>query len=298
MNGIINLIKPPRLSSAQAVSFVKRLTRQKVGHAGTLDPEACGVLPLMVGKATRLFDYITDRDKVYVAAIAFGLATDTQDAQGQEIQRGGVLPDEQALAAVLPRFVGDIMQVPPAFSALKRDGETMYKLARQGQLVALDARPVKVDSISLLRQLSPDSYSIRVVCGKGTYIRTLCHDIGQVLHCPAHMRLLIREQSGPYHIEQGITLEELEQAILQGLPEASYLQPMDQAIAHLPRLDAPDSYWRPCLNGVPLPASAVPGAQQLDENQPLRLYCQGQLLGIYRLAQGMLRVQVMLWVPR
>lgn len=297
MNGIINLLKPPCLSSAQAVSFVKRLLKVKVGHAGTLDPEACGVLPIMVGKATRLFDYIAEGDKVYVAEIAFGLATDTQDATGRVIARGGPCPDEAALRAVLPRFVGDLMQTPPAYSALKVDGEPLYKLARRGQAKPVKARPVQVHSIDLLRRSGPDSYTLRISCGKGTYIRTLCHDIGQALRVPAHMRLLVRERVGSYRIEDAITPEELAQSLAAGAAPGGWFRDLGQATDHLQRLDAPDQLLRACVNGQPLPAEGIAGSSEAESDEPAVLYCQKCLIGLYERRDGLWRPRVMLYDP-
>lgn len=295
MNGIISLIKPPRMSSAQAVSFVKRLTREKAGHAGTLDPEAAGVLPIMVGRATRLFDYLTDREKVYVTQIAFGVATDTQDATGKVTERGGDLPDEGRLAAVLPRFTGTVMQAPPAFSALKRDGETLYKLARRGQPVSTQPRPVEIASIKLLRRIDAATYTLRVVCGRGTYIRTLCHDIGRALGCPAHMRLLVREQSGPYRIEAGIRLEDLAERVNSGAPEDSYLTSMEDALSHLPRAAVSDGWWRPLINGAALGADALTDRPGAGEGEAFALYCGKVLIGIYALQGGKVKPRVLLY---
>lgn len=295
MNGIISLIKPPRLSSAQAVSFVKRLTKEKAGHAGTLDPEAAGVLPIMVGRATRLFDYLTDQEKVYVAQIAFGIATDTQDATGKIVARGSNIPDVASIRAVLPQFMGAVMQAPPAFSALKRDGETLYKLARQGELVATEPRPIEIQRIDLLHQIDEATFSLRVVCGKGTYIRTLCHDIGRALSCPAHMRLLIREQSGPYRIEDSITLEKLERQVKEGAPEQSYMRSMDKALSHLPSATMADQHWRLLINGAPLRADFLRGSDVIPEGEPFTLYCKGTLVGIYHVEGGKARAKVMLY---
>lgn len=295
MNGIINLLKPPCLTSAQAVSFVKRLVCAKAGHAGTLDPEACGVLPIMVGKATRLFDYLQDEGKAYVAEIAFGQATDTQDATGQVVETGRCDPGEAAVRAILPSFTGDILQAPPAFSALKRDGQTLYKLARQGVSVQVAPRPVRVDSLTFLRQTASNRYTLRIACSKGTYIRTLCHEIGQALGCPAHMRLLIRERSGPFRIDRSISMEALEQAVQQGDRAGEWLMQMAEALQHLPRIQAPAALWKPCVNGVALDVAMLQAAEAIPEDQPLLLYCHGSLMGIYQRQADRLKVRTMLY---
>ena len=295
MNGIINLLKPPCLTSAQAVSFVKRLVKAKVGHAGTLDPEACGVLPIMVGRATRLFDYLNDEGKVYVAEIAFGAATDTQDATGNVMLVGEQLPSPDALRAVLPQFTGNIMQAPPAFSALKQQGQTLYKLARQGIAVQTAPRPVHVDSLQLLCQTAANRYTLRISCSKGTYIRTLCHDIGQALQCPAHMRLLIRERSGPCHIDHAISMEALQQAVDDGAASGDWLISMPEALSHLPAFDLPRAFWKPCINGVALEPEKLQGLPRLSADEPLLISCDGSLIGIYAYREGKLRLKTMLY---
>lgn len=294
MNGIINLLKPPCLSSAQAVSFIKRLTGQKVGHAGTLDPEACGVLPIMIGKATSLFDYIAEHQKVYVAEIAFGTATDTQDATGVVIQRGNQYPDSEALKQVLDDFKGTVMQVPPSFSAIKRGGKALYSLARAGEMVEVPARPVKIQGVELLSRTKGHGFLLRVSCGKGTYIRTLCHDIGLRLGCPAHMRMLIRERTGPFSIDSAITMEEFETCVHSGRDSGPWLLSMEDAIVHLPHMSVRDELWKPCINGVAIAISEAAGAQEMEEESVAALWCRDVLIGLYEKRSGMLRLKTML----
>ncbi len=280
MNGFINFIKPPGMSSAQAVFFVKRLLQAKVGHAGTLDPEAAGALPLMVGRGTKLFDYITDDNKVYLAEIAFGTATDTQDAQGQVVARSSKIPSMGALEAVLPQFVGTIHQTPPMYSALQQGGKRLYELAREGKQVEISARPIEVYEISDIQQRTKDSFLLRIRCGKGTYIRTLCQDIGKALGCPAHMRFLLRERVGDFTIENGITPEELKEFIAQGVPTVKWLHEPDQYLNHLPQLDVPQSLQKPLINGVSLNIQDIPGGASLPENIFVRLYLNKQFICI------------------
>ena len=294
MNGIINLLKPPCLSSAQAVSFIKRLTGQKTGHAGTLDPEACGVLPIMIGKATSLFDYIAEHQKVYVTEIAFGTATDTQDATGHVTQRGDQYPDSDALRRILDDFKGTVMQVPPSFSAIKRDGKALYALARAGEMVEVPARPVQIQDIELMSQTAEHGFLLRVSCGKGTYIRTLCHDIGLCLGCPAHMRMLIRERTGPFCIDSAITMEDFEASVQNGIDRGPWLLSMEETIAHLPQLSVRSDLWKPCVNGVAMKAGEVPGAQEMREGSVAALRCRDILIGLYEKRSGMLCLKTML----
>ena len=274
--GFLNVLKPPGMSSAAVVGNVRRLMHgEKVGHAGTLDPEAAGVLPLMIGKAARLFDYLQDKQKGYIAEVAFGCATDTQDAQGVAIERGNAIPSEAAIREALSSFVGEGTQLPPMYSALKRDGQRLYDLARKGQTVELQARPVTVHSLELLGMTERSGALLSVRCAKGFYVRTLCHDLGQKLGCPAHMRFLLRTQSGVFTIDQAVTLEELAAGRLA-------LTPPEKALAHLPTAEVPQRLDKPFRNGVPLPWSAFAGltATTAQQGSPFRMTIDGRLTAI------------------
>ncbi len=275
MDGFLNILKPPGMSSGAVVAVVKRLLGEKVGHAGTLDPEAAGVLPLMVGRATRLLDYFSDKEKEYVAQIAFGCATDTQDAQGTVTETGDALPERAQIETVLSSFTGEIMQCPPAYSAIKLDGKPLYALARQGEFVQTMPRPVMIHEITLGAQAGEGVYVLTVRCGKGTYIRTLCHDLGQALRCPAHMRFLLRTQSGPFRIKNANTLEELTEAVRNGEVQKMLL-PMDYPLIQLRGIDIPPRLWKQAVNGVHLSARLFP----LEENEQARMYANHELIGI------------------
>ena len=278
--GFLNVLKPPGMSSAAVVGFVRRLYGgAKVGHAGTLDPEAAGVLPLMVGKAARLFDYLQDKQKAYIAEVAFGMATDTQDAQGTAVAIGDNYPCERDIRAALPAFVGEGVQVPPMYSALKRDGVRLYEMARQGRTVDIAARPVAVHALTLLGMTQRHGALISVQCAKGFYVRTLCHDLGQALRCPAHMRFLLRTQSGAFTLATAHTLEALAQAAQDGAL-AGLLTPMELPLRHLPRADVPPRLAAAFVNGVPLRADALGSDGVLPEGKPVRIYLQGELTAI------------------
>ncbi|NLC32793.1 MAG: tRNA pseudouridine(55) synthase TruB [Clostridiales bacterium] len=294
MNGIINLLKPPCLSSAQAVSFIKRLTKEKVGHAGTLDPEACGVLPIMIGKATRLFDYIAEKQKTYVAEIAFGASTDTQDATGQVTVRGDQFPTKEKLQEILSLFTGSIMQCPPSFSAIKQDGKPLYKLAREGKMVQTNPRMIDVEKIDILGESSEHSFLLRIYCGKGTYIRTLCHDIGNAIGCPAHMRMLIREKTGSFNIAQAITMEEFELFMKLNCKPGEWLVRMEDTISHFPTFHAPAHLWKKCINGAVLKLDEIQEVSNLENGQMVVIYCCEQLIGIYYKNESTLKVRTML----
>ncbi|MBE5801309.1 MAG: tRNA pseudouridine(55) synthase TruB [Clostridiales bacterium] len=251
--GFINVLKPPGMSSAHVVGMVRRmLDGEKVGHAGTLDPEAAGVLPVMVGKAARLFDYMQDKEKAYVAEIAFGAATDTQDAQGTVIETGGQYPDEAALREAVKGFVGKGTQRPPMFSALKQNGRCLYELARQGQTVDIPEREVTVHSLEVASMTKNYGALLHVRCSKGFYVRTLCDDLGRALHCPAHMRFLLRTQSGVFTLETAATLEELQEAKENGTLRNKVLPP-ETALGHLPGCQLPSGLENALRNGGTMP---------------------------------------------
>ncbi len=298
MNAAINFYKPPGMSSAQAVAFVKRLLGAKAGHAGTLDPEAAGVLVVLTGRATRLCDDLMGGGKQYLAEIAFGAETDTQDAQGRVTQRGGLVPSEEDLAAALPRFTGTSMQTPPQYSALKTGGEAAYRLARSGREAPLAAREVWVGEIRLLRKTGADGYLLRVTCGKGTYIRTLCHDLGRSLGCPAHLRFLLREKSGDFLLRDAVTPEGLARWAESGRPAGqAWLRPPLEALAFMPRFAVPDELEKPAINGVPLPVSRLEGEGTPPEGARVCLTLYGRLLGVFTRQGEAFRPSALMWEP-
>ena len=213
MDGFINVLKPTGLSSHDVVDIVRRIFKQKrVGHAGTLDPAAAGILPVALGRAARLVEYMENADKSYRAEIAFGYATDTGDVYGDVIESipCPVLPLEEELRRVLGKFVGEIEQTPPAYSAIKVGGQRAYDLVRQGAAVEIPTRTVRIDRLELVHA---DAAHARILvdvdCAKGTYIRSLCTDIGAVLGLPATMRFLLRTRVGGFMLADSYTLEEL-----------------------------------------------------------------------------------------
>ena len=213
MDGFINVLKPTGLSSHDVVDIVRRIFKQKrVGHAGTLDPAAAGILPVALGRAARLVEYMEGADKSYRAEIAFGYATDTGDVYGEVIEsvENPVLPSEEELRSVLGRFVGVITQTPPAYSAIKVGGQRAYDLARQGAAVEMRARTVTIHRLELVcMDAAHARILVDVDCAKGTYIRSLCTDIGTALGLPATMRFLLRTRVGGFMLADSYTLEEL-----------------------------------------------------------------------------------------
>mgnify|MGYP000860595964 FL=1 len=213
MDGFINVLKPTGLSSHDVVDIVRRIFKQKrVGHAGTLDPAAAGILPVALGRAARLVEYMESADKSYRAEIAFGYATDTGDVYGDVIESipCPALPLEEELRRVLGKFVGEIEQTPPAYSAIKVGGQRAYDLVRQGAAVEIPTRTVRIDRLELVHaDAAHTRILVDVDCAKGTYIRSLCTDIGAVLGLPATMRFLLRTRVGGFMLADSYTLEEL-----------------------------------------------------------------------------------------
>lgn len=290
MKGFLCVLKPPGMTSSDVVLFVrKRLPKgTKVGHAGTLDPEAAGVLPIMIGKATRLFDYVTDKEKTYIAQWKPGVKTDTQDAFGKVIARGRKEVQLSELESVLPLFIGQIYQKPPMFSAIKRDGKRLYDLARKGQEVELEKRPIAVHRIQVIRRLNDGSYILEVCCGRGTYIRTLCEDIGESIGCLAHMGFLIRKTAGPFDIGRAVTLEEIDAAEnLEG-----FLEPCDLPLQHLPAVTIDQKAEKLVRCGNPIPVSCIHPVPEPD--CVVRLYLQKEFCGIGRVKGSQLRFDAML----
>ena len=277
MNGFINLLKPPGMTSSDAVVRVRHLLDRgtRIGHGGTLDPDAAGVLPICIGKATRLFDYIIDKRKTYIAEMRLGLRTDTDDAAGRIVSALPVNVTAEDVQAALCDFTGDIMQVPPVYSALKRDGEALYKKARKGETVQLEPRPVKVYSLELLYRLSPERYMLKIVCSKGVYIRALLRDIGQKLGCGAHMAFLLRSESGAFDVNSACTLEELkDKAELERC-----LYPMDHPLGAYPKIDVGAQYRKNLLDGQVLRPEWLIGETDRADGA-LRVYLEGEFAGM------------------
>ena len=287
-DGFLNFLKPPGMTSSDAVVLVRRAFPRgtKVGHMGTLDPEAAGVLPIGVGRAARLFDYVTEKEKTYRAEIAIGRATDTQDATGREIARGPGASAE-ALRAVLPRFVGEIEQVPPAYSALKVGGRKLYEAARAGEAIDVPARRVQIYDLHFVAQSGENRFLLDIRCGRGTYIRTLCHDIGRALGTCAHMAFLLRTQSGVFSLEDAVTPEEFR----FGAPQA-HLLPLDAPLKHLPAVRLGESLERAVRNGNPIRMERW--KRPLKEGALARLYLGEAFAGIAESRGGCLRFRCML----
>jgi tRNA pseudouridine55 synthase len=242
IHGWVNLDKPKGLTSTQALGKVRKiLGGKKAGHGGTLDPLASGVLPLAFGEATKLIPYIMDGKKIYRFTIGWGEARSTDDEEGEIVATSPSRPTEAAIRAALPRFTGVIMQKPPAFSAIKIDGERAYDIARRGDMPVMEERETRIDSFELIAILNENLAEFRVFCGKGTYIRSLARDLGEHLGTRGHVKSLIREGVGPFRLESSISLEKLEEIAHNSAASADgfagALLPLTSALDDIPALE-------------------------------------------------------------
>jgi len=251
VSGWVVIDKPAGITSTAVVNKVKwAFQAQKAGHAGTLDPAATGVLAVALGEATKTVPYITDALKCYRFRVTLGAATTTDDAEGAVIETRDTRPDDAAIAAALAGFQGDIMQVPPQFSAVKVEGERAYDLARDGVEMDLAARPLWVERLEMIGRPDADHVDLEMVCGKGGYVRSITRDLGQALGCLGHVAWLRRVWSGPFDADKGTSLEEIDR--LARTPEIdALLQPLELGLTDLPRVEATPEGATRLRNGNP-----------------------------------------------
>ncbi|KGS08613.1 tRNA pseudouridine synthase B [Burkholderia savannae] len=287
LDGVLLLDKPVGLSSNDALMRAKRLyLAKKAGHTGTLDPLASGLLPLCFGEATKFSQDLLDADKTYEATMRLGVRTTTGDAEGDVLDTRDVTCDEAAVVAALARFVGDIVQVPPMYSALKRDGKPLYEYARAGQTVEREGRAVTIRSLECLSCALPD-VTFRVTCSKGTYVRTLAEDIGEALGCGAHLTMLRRTGVGSLSLEHAVTLDALD-AATQDERDAR-LAPVDALLSTFPLVKLDAALAKRFLHGQRLKLAELAAQPDADEGARVRVYDgDGRLLGVARAAEGVL----------
>lgn len=283
MNGIINVYKERGFTSHDVVAKLRGILHmKKIGHTGTLDPEAAGVLPVCVGQATKVCSLLTDTDKTYVAAVKLGLTTDTQDMTGKILTRNPVRTTEADIRNVLSGFVGEIWQIPPMYSAIKVNGKKLYELARQGKEVERKPRQITIHELRLQKiELAEQQFTIEVTCSKGTYIRTLCQDIGEKLGCGAAMKSLVRTRSGRFALENALTLEEIEAYRKAGQTDC-FLMPIDSVFEKFAKCTVREEGMRFLQNGnqiQPLLCSyAAP-----ETGETVRMYDSfGEFYALYR----------------
>ena len=253
-NGILIIDKPSGWTSMDVCAKIRGILHEKrVGHGGTLDPMATGVLPVFVGQATRAVEFAENSRKEYVAGLRLGQVTNTQDTSGEVLETRPVSVSREEVEAAMARFLGDIQQIPPMYSAIKINGQKLYDLARKGQEVARKPRSITIYELELLEQVSETDYTFRCVCSKGTYIRTLCHDIGQVLGCGGTLYSLRRTMAAGFTLEQAVTLEEVQEK------GEALLLPADSLFAQHPALHLSSSKQEKRVrNGNPVTDPSIP----------------------------------------
>jgi tRNA pseudouridine55 synthase len=287
LDGVLLLDKPLGLSSNDALIRAKRLyLAKKAGHTGTLDPLATGLLPLCFGEATKFSQDLLEADKTYEATMRLGIRTTTGDAEGEAIDTREVTCDEAAVQAALPNFLGEITQVPPMYSALKRDGKPLYEYARAGQTVEREGRQVTILKLEMIACALPD-VSFRVTCSKGTYVRTLAEDIGEALGCGAHLVALRRTGVGALTLENSVTLDALSDATQA--ERDTWLQPVDALLSTFPLIELSEDETRRFLHGQRLKLSELAISADAVNAPRVRVYAaQGRLLGVAKQGEGVL----------
>lgn len=289
MDGFINVLKAPGMTSSNVVYDVRKIYHEKhAGHLGTLDPGAAGVLPVSLGRASKLFDLFVDKQKIYVFEITFGVSTDTLDAYGSVTGQQECLISRDRIEEALPAFLGKTMQRAPAYSALKVDGRKMYDLARAGEKVPDRFREIDVEAFSVLEEIGRNRFLFRLVCSRGTYVRVIAEDLGQSLGVPAYVSLLLREASGPFTTENAYSITELyglEEKEAGGADQC--VISCESALAFLPELILPAARRNATMN-------ALPTGGRKEADGLYRVYSDG-FLGVGRVLNGSLRLEIHLY---
>ena len=278
MEGFINFLKPPGMTSHDAVGVVRRVLQEKhVGHAGTLDPGAAGVLPIAVGRATRLIEYLDDVGKAYRAELLFGVETDSGDDSGNIVDEchSFVMPNQDGINELFKSFTGSIVQVPPAYSAIKINGRRACDLVRQGIEVEIPSRKVEIYNLQLIEaDQTTKKILFDVECSKGTYIRSLCQDMGRAVHIPATMSFLVRTAVGIFRLADALTVEELQEMGAQAL------LPGDACMGHIQKYELNPARRKAFCNGLSSIDKAFSVNASDGENVVLRVYAEDEFLGM------------------
>lgn len=292
MDGVLSVLKPAGMTSHDVVDALRRLTGQRrIGHTGTLDPGAAGVLVLVIGRATKIAEFLTTSDKAYRMELTFGVSTDSGDAFGTTIRTADPTSvTEQRVRDLLPQFTGPLQQIPPMTSAVKVAGVRLYRRARRGETIEVPPREVTIYRLTLLRFWDgpPPRALLDLECSKGTYVRALARDLGEGLSAGAHASFMLRLRVGRFVLGESRTLEELRVLAGEGRL-SSVLIPMDDALADLPAVDLAPEQRRAVQEGIPLPLFKVAEWQRLPQDAPVRLRDRGALIALARVEAGALR---------
>lgn len=289
-HGIINIDKEKGYTSHDVVARLRGILKQKkIGHTGTLDPDATGVLPVCLGVGTKLCDMLTDRRKQYRAVLLLGVATDTEDISGTVLSEKEVMVTEEQVRRTVLSFVGEYEQIPPMYSAIKVDGKKLYELARAGKTIERKPRHVEISEI-VVEQISLSRVEMTISCSKGTYIRSLCRDIGDALGCGGCMESLVRTQVGSFLLQDAVKLDTVEELVREG-KIADYVMPVEHAFLEYPAVKVQADWEKPLKNGNPIHVSGFvgwnPQTKQEEpwmrmEDVPVRVYDrEGQFTGVY-----------------
>ncbi|MCG0275040.1 MAG: tRNA pseudouridine(55) synthase TruB [Thermosediminibacteraceae bacterium] len=283
MNGIVNCLKPPGMTSHDVVEFLRnQLGIKKIGHGGTLDPGAAGVLPLFVGKATKAVELFEKSTKEYVAEMTLGITTDTGDNLGRILETKEIHVDLPSILEVFNKFTGKIQQIPPMYSAVRHKGKKLYELARKGITVERKPRTVEIYSLELIKYEKP-RILFRVSCSRGTYIRTLCEDIGRALGCGAHLSCLIRTRLGPFHISNSLTLEDIKMHVSSGNTNKIFMLIEDALVSFMPSVKIQLKDEKHFFKGAIFPIENI--SQELKNEDVMIYNQQNKFLGIGKIVE-------------
>lgn len=276
MNGILNVFKPKNMTSHDVVHILRKKTGiKRIGHTGTLDPMATGVLPICIGKATRVSEYLLNLDKEYIADLTLGSRTDTLDKEGQVIENSKTIVEKQDIVDVFDRYIGTIKQTPPMYSALKHNGKKLYELAREGKIIHRPDREIEIYSNEILNIEKNKKITFRVKCSRGTYIRSLCDDIGFELGTFGYMSYLMRTEAGPFKIEDSYSLNYIKKLTASEIN--NILIPMDQSLSQLDSFVVLEENYDKLINGVKI---KLDKEIALNRDKLYKIYCKDKFIGI------------------
>ncbi len=292
--GVVNIYKEKGFTSHDVVNIIRKtLNKVKTGHTGTLDPDACGVLPVCIGKATKISDYIASDVKEYKAELILGVSTTTQDITGDVIKKSIVIADRKKIESVILSFLGEYHQTPPMYSAIKINGKKLYELAREGKDIERKKRLINIYNIVINDFTDNNKVVFTVLCSKGTYIRALCNDIGEKLGCGGCMGALLRTKSGQFNLEDSIKIEEFKKIVKEDRID-EILIPVDKVLSHYLKAIVYESGNKYLYNGNKISINFI-NKKTFDENAKVLLYdAYGKIIGVYQFSEGFMKPLTML----